>query len=197
MSERRKPTSGRANAPALIIANNLDFPIRYAAWFGGKRAAAATELATKADFYVIPVKAPDVETLASRLTEGALENGALRLAQVDDIVAAEINALILARQAAEAEEKAADAATADDQSAGANSPPEQERRALADDWDALRPGMMVLAADLDRQGMPEAWYEAQIVSLEGAEVALRWRDFPREGLLSRTRRHIALLHPAN
>jgi hypothetical protein len=54
----------------------------------------------------------------------------------------------------------------------------------------------VLAADLDRQGAPEAWYEAIIVRAEGREFVLRWRDYPRDGLLTRTREQIAILPPA-
>jgi hypothetical protein len=47
----------------------------------------------------------------------------------------------------------------------------------------LKPGMLVLAADLDRQGKAKAWYEAAIASLEDSEIRLTWRDFPRDGEL--------------
>ena len=63
-------------------------------------------------------------------------------------------------------------------------------------WDALAIGDTVLAADLDRKGEPECWYEAMIVRITPASFILRFRDFPRDGLLARTRRHVALLHAA-
>ncbi|HKH80317.1 MAG TPA: hypothetical protein VKA03_01645 [Methylovirgula sp.] len=66
----------------------------------------------------------------------------------------------------------------------------------SDAWGELQPGAHVLAANLDRYGAAEAWFAAIIVQNEGNEFVLRWRDFPREGLLTRARRHIALLHPA-
>ncbi|MEW6437773.1 MAG: hypothetical protein AB1508_11485 [Pseudomonadota bacterium] len=193
MSERRKPTSGPANVPAVIIVNNRDFPTRYAAWFGAKQAKAAKEAAVKAQFHTITVNRSDVEKIATRFSEGTLEDGKLLLAPVADNLASELDALIVARQTANAEAKESEPATVDQASDSSAA----EDRALSGIWDTLRPGEFVLAADLDRQGAPEAWYEAQIVSHDGGEFMLRWRDFPREGIITRTRRHIALLHPAN
>jgi len=55
MPEFRKSASGRGNAPAVIIVNNLDHPVRYAAWFGSKRAKAAIELAGALGYHVLKV----------------------------------------------------------------------------------------------------------------------------------------------
>lgn len=193
MSERRKLASRQSNAPALIIANNLDFPVRYASWFASKGAKTAKTAAQDAQFHVVPIETAETQELAARLTEGSVENGSLQLAQIDEALARELDALILAAQTLEAEAAAAEANPEGD-IPGSEALPDE---AIPDIWEALKPGMLVLAADLDRQGKPEAWYEAQIISLEGPEIRLLWRDFPREGLLLRTRRHIAILHPAN
>ncbi len=110
--------------------------------------------------------------------------------------ARELETLLLARQAETAVQSEAPISEAGE-SGTQPTPANDDGRTLIDVWSMLTPGSLVLAADLDRQGVPEAWYEAEIVSLEGPEITLRWRDFPRDGLLSRTRRHIALLHPVN
>jgi len=181
---------------AVIVINHLDYPVRYAGWFGKKHAKAAIESAAKAEFYVLPVETPEIEDLASRLPEGVVEAGALRLSQIEEGPARELEALLLARQAETAAQ--AEAATSEAGEHGAQPTlADDDSRTLRDLWSMLKPGLFVLAADLDRQGVPEAWYEAEIVSLEGPEITLRWRDFPRDGLLSRTRRHIAILHPAD
>ncbi len=194
MSERRKSVTSQPNTPRLIIANNLDFPARYAGWFGTKGFKAAKTAAENAQFHIIAVDTPQLQELAARLAEGSVENGNLQLAQIDESLARELDALILARQTAEAEAKTNQAAITEGDASRSDVESDQ---AILDVWETLKPGMLVLAADLDRQGKPDAWYEAQIVSLEGPEIRLLWRDFPREGLLSRTRRHIAILHPAN
>ena len=64
----------------------------------------------------------------------------------------------------------------------------------ADPWDRLAVGDLVLGADLDKKDEPEAWYEAVIVRITPSSYILRFRDYPRDGLLARTRRHVALLH---
>ena len=66
----------------------------------------------------------------------------------------------------------------------------------SDAWSRLSVGALVLAADLDKKGEPDCWYEAIIVRITPATFILRFRDYPRDGLLARTRRHVALLHPA-
>ncbi len=197
MSERRKTASHQSNTPALIVANNLDFPIRYAAWFTSKSAKAAKTAAQNAQFHVVTLETTEARELAGRLTEGSIVSGSLQLAQIDEALAPELDRLISAANTIEAE-AAATQMTQTTPEGGGNSASEAAlAQTIPDAWEALKPGMLVLTADLDRQGRPEAWYEAQIVSLEGTEVRLLWRDFPREGLLLRTRRHIAILAPAN
>jgi hypothetical protein len=186
MSERRKSNSSQPNSPHLIVASHPDFPTRFAGWFGRKHAKAAITAAEKAHFSVIPVETPQTQELATRLTEGNVEAGTLHLSPVDDVSARELDALIIAQEMAHTANK--------DDVGESDLPPSPS---VADIWEVLKPGASVLAADLDKQGAPEAWYEAEIISLEGPEFMLRWRDFPRDGVLRRTRRHIAILYPAN
>jgi hypothetical protein len=186
MSERRKSNSGQPNTPHLIVANHSDFPTRYAGWFGRKDAKAAITAAEKAQFSVILIETSQTQELATRLAEGNVEAGTLQLAPVDDVTARELDALIIAQEMAR---------TANKDDVGESDLPLSP--SVADIWEVLKPGASVLAADLDKQGAPEAWYEAEIISLEGPEFMLRWRDFPRDGVLRRTRRHIAILYPAN
>ena len=200
----RKSASG--NAPAVIIVNNLDHPVRYAAWFGSKRAQAAIELARALGYHVLNVDSLPSEEVASRLSEGFVVGRNLTLAMLADDLARELEAITSARHASDSEateprthdtaETSPDPATAS-HDLGADDQAQFSGGAESDDSSGLQAGALVLAADLDRYGAAEAWYEAIIVRIEGREFVLRWRDFPREGLLTRTRRHIAIPCPAN
>lgn len=62
-------------------------------------------------------------------------------------------------------------------------------------WNELEVGDLVLSIDFDSRGKPDGWYEAIIVSIEGNKCTLRWRDYPEEGLRTRTREQFAFMHP--
>jgi len=204
MPKFRKSASG--NAPAVIIVNNLDHPVRYAAWFGNKRTKTAIDLATALGYHVLNVDSLPLEEVASRLSEGFVVGRNLTLAMLGDDLARELEAITSARQAADSEatepsthdtsETPPDALDANPE-LNADDQAQISGEAQSDDWSELQAGALVLAADLDRYGAAEAWYEAIIVRIEGREFVLRWRDFPREGLLTRTRRHIAIPCPAD
>ena len=198
MTNRRKGPSPAA--PAVIIVNNLDYPMRHAAWFAKKQAAAATDLARAAGFHVVTIDSEGTEKLAHSLDEGAIKAGDLSLSIVDAATASDLDALVRAQLDVTGGTQSAEQNAED--GVGEFSPLEPLAETQSSDsaasglWDELQPGALVLAAELDRQGAPECWYEAIVVKSGGAEFTLRWRDFPREGLLTRTRRHIAILHPA-
>ncbi len=190
MSATSKLALGRPNKPTVIIVNVLDFPNRYAAWFGIKRAKTAIRIAETSYFNVLKIDDEATEKLASQLKEGSLTSlNGLSLSLVDDQLAQELETLIAERRLADAHLQSSSENAAVPAPASAEVAP-----AL---WTSLAVGTLVLAADLDREGAPEAWFEAYIVSVGDNELQLRWRDFPREGLLTRTRKHIALLHPVN
>ena len=61
-------------------------------------------------------------------------------------------------------------------------------------WATLATGQLVLAAANEIKPQ-KGWWEAEIVKIDGEQLTLRWRDFPRR---SKTRRHrttVALINP--
>lgn len=200
MSIPRETPPGRANAPAVVVVNNVDYPVRYAAWFDRKHAKSAIRLAREAGFHVLDANDEQFRELAAQLKEGSTKGGSLSLVPVEDDLVGVLKALIKPREVAGVEANhttetpgaALDAGCGTDAIEQAHSS-EAERVDLPDE---LKPGALVLAANLDRLGAADAWFEAFIVRIEGPEFVLRWRDFPREGLLTRTRRHIAIPPPA-
>jgi len=186
--------------------NALDYPVRYAAWFGSRRTNAAIVLAKASGFNSLTIDSALHEELASRLVEGAVVSGALQLGILNEDLARDIEALVSERNTSTArepgvatdvgetpqdgvQEVVADATASVEPSSGGSDDEDSI-------WSGLQAGTLVVAADLDRFGAIDAWYEATLVRREGREFVLRWRDFPREGLLTRTQRHIAILPPA-
>jgi hypothetical protein len=53
----------------------------------------------------------------------------------------------------------------------------------------------VLAADLDKAGEPDGWYEATIMKIEDGVYVIRWVYEPELGFLRLQRQHIALMYP--
>jgi len=65
----------------------------------------------------------------------------------------------------------------------------------ADLWRQLKPGSLVLAAAFDEQDNLDGWWEAVMVRIDDGEFLVRWRDYPKEPVASRSHEYIALLHP--
>ena len=59
-------------------------------------------------------------------------------------------------------------------------------------WATLAFGQIVLAQDPNPQN---GWWEAEIVEMDGDELTLKWRDFPRQPKVKRSRIDVALLNP--
>lgn len=75
---------------------------------------------------------------------------------------------------------------------GPSKPPASEARVLGT-WDAIKPGVLVLATT----GPMEGWFESLVVATRADECfLLRWRDWPQEPEFTRRRDELALLHPA-
>ena len=71
-------------------------------------------------------------------------------------------------------------------------PPAGDARVLGT-WDAIKPGVLVLATT----GPMEGWFESLVVATRADErFLLRWRDWPEEPEFTRRRDELALLHPA-
>lgn len=192
MTTARKSNAKFISHAAVIVINNLDYPIRYAAWFEKRHSNSAIKLAKEAGFHVLEVIDDEIDQCASRLRAGSVKEGFLSLATVDENLATELEMFVKARlqpedrpfESAEAPQQA----LAESLSAGEHT--EIKEDASNDACGKLTPGSLVLTPFLDRLGASNGWYEAFIVRIDGPEFLLRWRDFPREGLFTRTRRHI-------
>src|SRR5271163_3893068 len=92
-----KSASRRTEKPTVIIVNALDFPVRYAAWFGSRRGNAAIALAKASGFNSLTIDSALHEELASRLVEGAVVSGALQLGILNEDLARDIEALVSER----------------------------------------------------------------------------------------------------
>ena len=120
------------------------------------------------------------EELASRLSQGAVSRGDLSLALVEGELAREVEAFVVSEQAQRA---ASVEAQSSSEEGGVEALGEEPRSCTphvldADAWTDLELGTLVLAADLDKLGVPQAWFEAILIKREGPEFVLRWRDFP-------------------
>jgi hypothetical protein len=62
-------------------------------------------------------------------------------------------------------------------------------------WDTLKPCDLVLAADLDKNGEPDGWYEATIMKIENGVYVVRWYYEPTMPFVRLRRQHIALMYP--
>lgn len=60
-------------------------------------------------------------------------------------------------------------------------------------WDKLAIGNLVIAQDTKPEN---GWWEAEIVEINGEQLTLQWRDYPRQSNVKRSRTAVALLSPA-
>jgi hypothetical protein len=59
-------------------------------------------------------------------------------------------------------------------------------------WAKLAVGHMVVAQDAKAEN---GWWEAEIVEINGEKLKLRWKEFPRQPIVTRMRTSVALLNP--
>lgn len=219
-----KKTDPDSAPPPLIIFDPADGQM-HAAAFDKAMAKTARHLAKRYKCHIATGDDAALSDLATRLMPGRIEENRLLLASVPEDVAAELRRLIepepeenattpvdpdenieaMSDDLRQAEADGLGPLSTDDvislQSADPVSEGSETANAPlagdvpADPWDKLAVGNLVLAADLDKRGEPESWYEAVIVRITPASFILRFRDYPKDGLLARTRKHVALLHP--
>jgi hypothetical protein len=60
-------------------------------------------------------------------------------------------------------------------------------------WSKVTIGSVVIAPEDDRT--EQGWWEAVVMEKRGKKLTLRWRDFPKERLITRKLCEIALAHP--
>src|SRR5215211_9456245 len=77
---------------------------------------------------------------------------------------------------------------------GASAPfvvPEGETTNRPASWDQIQVGTLVIAHESPEDG----WWEAIGVAIENDQLLLRWRDYPREPCVRRSRLEVSLLPP--
>jgi hypothetical protein len=62
---------------------------------------------------------------------------------------------------------------------------------LPTNWNDLKAGQLILA----HEGIGEGWWEALIIDAKGADVFVRWRDYPKPAKFTRSLVQTALLYP--
>lgn len=174
--------NGRSNDPALIV---FGMPkgarAPHAAWFSGTYANRAKVAADQHGLSTLTVGSQVTRAVAATLKEGQLKAGGQlvtpcvtegMLHQLRSVIPQPLPGSTLA----------------------ANNSGVARVQVPATVWDALKPNDLVLAADLDKSGVPDGWYEAVIVQVDDGSFTLRWVDYGHEGLVRRQRRHIALMY---
>ena len=176
-----------SDAAVIVFGTARGAKLPQAGWFRDKDKDAATAFALKSSLSVLNVDSEAARKIVPDLREAQLKPGSDPLIPI-------IDAALLQRLGAVQREAVKQAAGLNVPVLGGSSsarrlPP---ARSL---WDALKVGDLVLAADLDRKGVPEGWFEAVITAVDGDTFLVRFRDYPQEGTAKRLQHHIALLYP--
>jgi hypothetical protein len=183
-----KPTPTEAALILFGTAKGAKQP--QAGWIRTKDTDAATQAAIKLGLAILKVDTEATRAIVPSLREVQIKPGGEAVVPVIDV------ALLQKLTALQA-----DVARAAQKSSGLHVPvlggSSAARRPApaAALWNDLAVDSLVLAADLDRQGTPDGWYEAAIIAVDGDTFLVRFRDYPEEGTIKRQRHHIALLYP--
>ena len=171
--------------PALIVFGRIrGSKVDQAAVFLEKDAEAAKKAAADAGLSSLEVKTDADRNMAAALPEGAINaQGRFSLSPASPEIIAELERLLQAATG----QGATSASGAKSQTASAT--------ISTDLWRQLKPGSLVLAAAFDEQDNFDGWWEAVIVRIDDGEFLVRWRDYPKEPVASRSHEYIALLHP--
>jgi hypothetical protein len=186
MSESKNGAKAAQKIPALIVFGRMrGSNLNQAAYFLKKDADAAKKAAADAGLLSLEVKTEEHRQAAATLAEGAINTqGRFSLSPASPEIMAQLERLLKAATG----QVLASAADAKSETASAT--------ISADLWRQLKPGALVLAAWFDKRRNVDGWWEAIVVDIEDDEFLLRWRDGPREPKFSRSKEHIALVHPA-
>jgi hypothetical protein len=169
--------------PLIVFGRIRGSNLNQAAVFLKNDAEAAKKAASDAGLSSLEVKTEEHRQAAATLPEGAINvQGRFSLSPASPEIMAQLGRLL----------KAATGEAATDTT---NSKPETTSATIsADLWRQLKPGSLVLAAWFDKRRNVDGWWEAIVVSIDDDEFLLRWRDDPKQRI-SRSREHVALLHP--
>jgi hypothetical protein len=191
-----KPEDPPAVPAVLIYAKPADAKVPHAAWFGTTVKATAMLGAKRQDYTALEFAEPYIDLVKAAVPQGELSPaGKVTLPGVKR----DVLERLLANLAG---------APVESPDGSGKLPPgtvpifvgssdDIPTQAVPVDplWAGLAVNMVVLTADFDSQGIPQGWWEALIVTIEGEVFTLRFRDYPRQPLVHRKRDEIAIMYP--
>jgi hypothetical protein len=185
MPNPKNGTKSAKKIPALIVFGQIrGSKVDQAAVFLKKDAEMAKKAASDAGLSSLDVQTEEHRQAAATLPEGAINTqGRFSLSPASPEIIAELERLLKAATG----QGAALASGTKSETASAT--------ISADLWRQLKPGSLVLAAGFDDEDNLAGWWEAIIVRIDDGEFLVRWRDYPKEPVASRSHEYIALLHP--
>jgi hypothetical protein len=172
----------KSTMPALIVFGTpKGAKAPHAAWFRAAYAARVVTAARRQALTTIAVESNETRAVAATLKEGQLKaGGQLTMPCVSQDMLSQLRRLMPQPPGSSAPSPT-----------GSTIAGVQVPFAV---WDTLKPTDVVLAAHLEN-GVPDGWYEAIILKIEGGTFTLRWADYPEDGLVRLRRQHIALMYP--
>jgi hypothetical protein len=156
----------------------------HAAWFRAAYVNRVSVAAQRQGLATIAVETDATRAAAATLKEGQLKaGGQLVMPCVTQEMLNRLNGLVPKPRPSPAE--------------GPVSPATAGVQVPVSVWDKLKPTDLVLAADLDKAGEPNGWYEANIMKIEDGIYTVRWyHEYEGEPrIVRRERQHIALMYP--
>jgi hypothetical protein len=160
-------------SPALIVLGTpAGVKEPQAAWFRAEYAERAKSAALRQGLSTILVTSNDTRAAAAMLKEGQMKaGGQLMMPSVSEKTISRLRGFVVAASV---------------------KPGVQVPESV---WDNMKPSDLVLAAELDKNGEPEGWYEATIMQIENGIYTVRWLYAPELGFLRLQRKHIAVMFP--
>jgi len=174
-----------------------------AGWFQAAQLEEVVEAALWSEYEFLRVTTVRLRRLASKVAQGELlAHGKIELRATTSQILNELEFIaandLLDDRLAEGETSPSDCTSSEQDSDDASPLPNAKTpcgHRLQHIWHNLAVGDLVLAAGHDRYGAPDSWHEAIITGRVGDQFVLRWRDYPLDGQVKRSRHHVALLHP--
>jgi hypothetical protein len=173
----------KPNGPALIaFGTPKGAKAPHAAWFRTGYADRAASAARRHGLATIRVESAGTQAVAALLKEGQLKaGGQLVMPCVSQDTLNRLRALVPVPSAPPGNSPGGSV------TAGVQVP--------VSVWDTLKPSDLVLAADLDKNGEADGWYEATIMKIENGVYVVRWYYEPTMPFVRLQRQHIALMYP--
>ena len=193
MNTNGKNTEG--NTPALIVFGKKGSKRPIAAWFRKCDVEVAKWVAHRQGLSIAKVESQPTRAIAKAVPEWQFhDDGPAIIPAIKQDIFDQLHAIAGEQAAFDSPLAGGNATTLNPEGLGPTN--ETKLYQLADQlWDELTVGRLVLAAELNRKGLPDGWSEAVILAVLPRGYTLHWRDFSEDGLIRRTRNLISLLYP--